>query len=182
MPNVDTLTQKNSFFFTSYKEQDGLFPLYTKKDFNISYIIPDDVRYNNASSWNGLFVPSFAYMGSTADFSYEHHSIYYKATCLTNCGSVGIENTVVINTAVLGDAYPNPVIGNASINIPLNVSDKNAKLTVKNILGQELASYNNLTSGSSDITINTSNFPSGIYLYTLETGSNVITKKFSINK
>jgi len=58
IPNIDTLTQKNRFFFVSYKEQDAMFPIYTKKDYNISYIVPQDVRYNSAGSWNGLFIPS----------------------------------------------------------------------------------------------------------------------------
>ena len=101
VPNVDTLTQKNSFFFVSYKEQDGMFPIYSKKDFNISYLVPQDLRYNVAGTWNGLFIPSFAYMGTDASYSYEHHLFYYKTTCLTNCSEVGIENTPINNKTAL---------------------------------------------------------------------------------
>jgi len=121
-------------------------------------------------------------MGTTADYRYEHHLIYYKATCATNCSEVGIENAASNSMDILGDAYPNPAYNKAFVNIPLNITAKDAKLTVKNILGQDLISYNNLALGNSNIAINTNNLSSGIYLYTLEAGSNIITKKFSICK
>jgi len=181
VPNVDTLTQKNRFFFVSYKEQDGMFPIYTKKDYNISYLVPQDLRYNNAGTWNGLFIPSFAYMGSTADYSYEHHLFYYKTTCLTNCGEVGIENTTINSKTALGDAFPNPSNLNSTINIPVNTTSEGAVLIVKNILGQALISYK-LNVGSSNVAVNTLNLPAGIYLYTLEADGHSITKKLSINK
>jgi len=180
--NVDTLTQKNRFFFVSFKEQEDMFPVYVKRDFNISYIIPQDVRYNDAGSWNGYFVPSYAYMGTTADYSYEHHLVYYKTTCATNCGEVGMAQTVNNATTSLGDAYPNPALNNMSINIPLSVNTNNATLTVKNILGQIITQYNSFNLGNNEITISTSNLSSGIYLYTLEAGNQIITKKFTVNK
>ncbi len=180
--NVDTLTQKNRFFFVSFKEQEDMFPIYVKRDFNISYIIPQDVRYNDGGSWNGYFVPSYAYMGTTADYSYEHHLIYYKTTCATNCGETGMPQIVNNPTTTLGNAYPNPASNNMSINIPLSVNANNAKLTVKNILGQVVAEYSGFNLGNNEITISTNKLASGIYLYTLEAGQQFITKKFSINK
>jgi len=76
--NTDIIDNKNSILFLSKKERDNFFPHYTKKDFNISYILPSDVRYNYAGSWNANFIPSFAYMGTTPTYNYEHHMIYYK--------------------------------------------------------------------------------------------------------
>ena len=77
--NTDHLDQKNSVLFVSRKEADNQFPHYTKKDYNVSYIVPSVVRYNVGGSWNGSHIPSFAYMGgTTSTYNYEHHEIYYK--------------------------------------------------------------------------------------------------------
>lgn len=179
-PNVDTLIQKNRFFFVSFKEQDEMFPIYQKKNFNISYIIPQDVRYNVAASWNGLFVPSYAYMGSSAGYNYEHHLIYYKVTCASNCSEASIENPSSANN-MLGDAYPNPSSCSAMVTIPVKTISDGAVLSIKNILGQTVATYNNIPAGQNDIMINVSNLPAGIYLYSLETQSGTITKKLTIN-
>jgi len=83
--NTDILDQKNSVFFISRKEVNNQFPVYTKKDYNVSYIVPSVVRYNTAGSWNGSYIPSFAYMGgSTSTYNYEHHMIYYKVSTSFN--------------------------------------------------------------------------------------------------
>ncbi|MDD3878110.1 MAG: T9SS type A sorting domain-containing protein [Bacteroidales bacterium] len=179
--NVDTLTQKNRLFFLTYKEQDGMFPIYNKKDYNISYLIPQDVRYNVAGSWNGLYIPSFAYMGSGPTYNYEHHLIYYKVVCETGCGVAGIEPT---NQAVnsMGDAYPNPQNLGETIYIPLQNTTSNSKLYIRNILGQNLIQIDQITTGNQVIEVNTSQLPSGVYLYTLESENQHITKKFSIQK
>ncbi len=180
--NVDTLIQKNRFFFVSFKEQDAMFPIYVKRDFNISYLVPQDVRYNDAGTWNGYLVPSYAYMGTSADYSYEHHLIYYKATCATNCYQVGVEQTPATQAELMGDAYPNPASESQSVIVPLNITSPNARFTVKNILGQVIMSYDNLNVGKQEISINTNHLAGGIYLYAIETGNTVITKKLSITK
>jgi len=83
--NTDHLDQKNSVLFVSRKEVDNQFLIYTKKDYNVSYIVPSNVRYNFASSWNGTHIPSFAYMGgTTSTYNYEHHEIYYKVSTSFN--------------------------------------------------------------------------------------------------
>src|SRR5204863_8767587 len=87
--NVDTLASMNSVRFISNKQNPGNnppttfgFPTITKNDFNISYIVPQDVRYNVGGGWNGRFVPSYAYMGSVPTYSYEHHWLQYKVNTL----------------------------------------------------------------------------------------------------
>jgi len=87
VPNLDTITKKNRVLFISRKENDNQFPVYTKHDYNVSYIVPSDVRYNVAGSWNGYFIPSFAYMGSAPTYRYEHHLIYYKVSTSFNISS-----------------------------------------------------------------------------------------------
>ncbi len=77
--HVDNITSKNGVKFLTRKQRPNQFPHYIKHDYNISYTIPTDVRYNLAPGWNGLYIPSFAYMGgATGSFPYEHHMIYYK--------------------------------------------------------------------------------------------------------
>ncbi|OQA01077.1 MAG: hypothetical protein BWY70_00500 [Bacteroidetes bacterium ADurb.Bin408] len=121
-------------------------------------------------------------MGTSADYKYEHHLIYYKATCVTNCFQVGVEQTPATETELMGDAYPNPASDNQSVIVPLNITTSNARFTVKNILGQVVLSYDNLSVGKQDITINTQHLASGLYLYALEAGNTVITKKLSVTK
>ena len=82
-PNVDTLgTQKNVWRFHSYElNGSNQYPTYSKQDLNVSHLVPDAVRYNQlVGSWNGSYIPSYAYMGSNPGFSYESMAISVKLT------------------------------------------------------------------------------------------------------
>lgn len=177
--HTDFITDKNRVRFISFKQLDGMFPFYTKRDFNVSYIVPKDVRYNMANSWNGRYIPSFAYMGNQPTYRYEHHWILYKTTCVSGCGSVGIETTFTTEYA-LGEAYPNPATHGASLNIPVNTNSNNSRIIIRNILGQTIMSIDNIPQGNGVYEINTRELQAGIYFYTLESGNNVTTKKFTI--
>jgi len=175
-PNVDTLDNFNALRFVSYKEIDGQFPNYTKRDWNSSYIVPQDVRYNNAGGWNGSFIPSFAYMGGTAaTYDYEHHLIDYKISA----GLVGLndklENGFSFNSA------PNPADNNAIISLNI-VDNSSVNVQVADITGKVVMSKNlgNLSQGAYRESIETSQLANGLYNITLTVNGVQSTKKMTV--
>jgi hypothetical protein len=177
---MDSLTSYNWLRFESLNEGPGAFPAYTKGDWNCSYILPQDVRYNTAGGWNGSYIPSFAYLGGTSNtYDYLHHVIYYKLTGVSDYGTVSVqENNAAEN--ILGNAYPNPVNGNSEIIIPVNTHDANATLVISNVVGQQIMTINTIQNGQ--VVLNTSELNAGLYFYTLNTGKNTTTKKFTVIK
>jgi hypothetical protein len=177
---MDTLNSYNRFRFLSLNEGPTAFPAYTKGDWNVSYILPQDVRYNLAASWNGSYIPSFAYMSGTAnDYDYIHHTIYYKCTGVSDFSTTSIqENNASDN--MLGNAYPNPVNGNTEVIIPVNTNDANASLVISNVVGQQIMKINTIQNGK--VVLNTSKLNAGLYFYTLNSGKNTITKKLTVIK
>ncbi len=83
----------------------------------------------------------------------------------------------------LSQNYPNPFNPATSINFYLPNSGF-VNLSIYNILGQEVANLVNSYKASGNYTINwnAGNLSSGIYLYRLETGSQIITKKMLLIK
>lgn len=80
--NLDTLgVNKNGWIFGSYElNGSNTYPNYNRADYNVSSIIDDAVRYDNAGGWNGSYIPSYAYMGTTPNFQYEAMAISVKLT------------------------------------------------------------------------------------------------------
>jgi hypothetical protein len=186
IPNVDSLDDFNAFHFLSFLENSGSWPAYTKRDFNISYIIPQDVRYNVAGTWNGLFVPSFAYMGGTGtdDYPYEHHLIYYLVDCQTNCGYLSVNDYSQNNQFQLGEAFPNPANTASEFVIPFNLTSAcdQMEIVIYNQLGQVIQSkeYTSVSQGEHQVKINTSDLNSGLYFYSLTANGDRLTKKLFV--
>ncbi|MBU2493993.1 MAG: T9SS type A sorting domain-containing protein, partial [Bacteroidetes bacterium] len=83
----------------------------------------------------------------------------------------------------LDQNYPNPF--NPATTIRFAVPEAaNVKLRVFNILGQQVAELINgfRNAGTYNINWNAENVSSGVYIYRLEAGSNVITKKMTLLK
>ena len=178
--NQDSLSNLNSLFFLSMKESDTQFPLYTKRDYNISYIIPQDVKYNVAGGWNGCFVPSFAYMGgATPSYGYQHHSIYYR---VSRYGNVSVPE-MNGNANFIGNAFPSPVNQGENINISVDIAtaDAHAAIILHNSIGQIISEYSlNGITGKHNTCINTNGMQSGIYFYTLKSSNGNVTKSFIV--
>lgn len=138
VPNTDILDNKNNVLFVSYKERDNFFQVYTKKDYNVSYILPSDVRYNAAGSWNSNFIPSFAYLGTTPTYNYEHHLIYYK---ISTAFSVTYDKQDV-SCHGYNDGY-----------VHMNVSGGATPYTYLWSNGATTANVNNLNAGNYTVTI-----------------------------
>lgn len=177
--NSDFITDKNNVFFLSYKENPNNFPMYTKRDWNCSYIAPISVRYNQSTTgWNGRFIPSFAYMGSTPTYNYEHHLIYYKVSTPTS----GVENNMPNNFRV-SQNMPNPASNNTTIKYELKES-ANVTLRVFDIAGKEVMHVNEgaKASGVYSIELNTASLQNGVYFYSFEAGAEKVTRKMTIAK
>ncbi|GBD87852.1 hypothetical protein BMS3Abin03_01786 [bacterium BMS3Abin03] len=107
-------------------------------------------------------------------------------TALSQEGITDVNETKFIGapeTFKLSQNYPNPF--NPSTKIAFSVQkDSKVKLTVTNILGQVVAVLINgqRPGGKYEVNFDAQNLPSGIYIYTLEAGSMVISKKMTLLK
>lgn len=178
--NYDTLTSFNRWRFLSFDENPDQFPTYTKRDYNVSEILPQDVRINDAGSWNGWYIPSFAYMGgATNTYSYTHHCVFYKIHGVTNFGWVNINDQVSAND-LLGNAYPNPVSQGTQLVIPVKAN--NATLTISDVIGKQIMSIGASNMVDGNAIINTASLTPGLYFYTLSVDNVKVSKKFVVTK
>ena len=183
----DTITKnKNYFTIRSLQENgDNSLPTYMYCnptpnedicDWNLSSIVPTDVRYNlsSAQSWKGLYIPSYAY---TDGFAFEHHYISYKVTGTLNSG---IKESAE-NELQLGQPIPNPSSGATTVNYEL-AQDQPVNLAVYDITGKKVMSIDQgrQTAGVHSINLNAREFQSGVYFYTLSAGDNRLTRKMTV--
>jgi uncharacterized delta-60 repeat protein len=92
-------------------------------------------------------------------------------------------NSIVTNDFELSDNYPNPFNPSTNINFNIPVSSL-VKLKVYDINGKlvETLVDNKLASGNYRVSFNPTNLASGIYLYSLEAGNFIQTKKMTLIK
>ncbi len=182
---LDTL--RNSFNFSTFElEGTNTFRQYyacselaanMPCDNNCSYIIPTDVRYNQASAggWKGFYIPHYAYGQS---YSFESHSFLYKVTY----GSVGIKETADSKLKVYQNT-PNPSNAATTVNYDLK-ENASVSLTVYDMTGKQVASIAEGTqsAGAHAILVNTESIQPGVYFYTLTAGENRVTRKMTVLK
>lgn len=183
-----TLTQQidataNAFFFASYEENGpggtaGTFMNHIDCgfgslacDYSMSYILPQDVRYNMAASWNYRFIPSIAY-GQT--YSFEHHLISFHL----NDGPVGI-NELNGNDAVLGQNVPNPSNGESTVSYKLAKDVSSVVFTVTDVMGRVISSEKTSTTAGVH-TVKLNSYSAGIYYYTINVDGKSATKKMIV--
>ena len=97
--------------------------------------------------------------------------------------SVNDEIETLPNEFVLNQNYPNPF--NPSTTISYSIpSSEYVTLKIYDILGSEIALLVNKeqTAGFYNVEFNANNFPSGIYIYTLQFGNNMQSKKMILLK
>ena len=108
---------------------------------------------------------------------------YYDALSLTATTQVGIQrkkNSIPENPTLFPN-YPNPFNPSTTIEFDLPKTG-NVNLKIFNILGEEVVTLlsASLLSGSHSVEWNASNFASGVYLYRLQAGDYVETRKMII--
>jgi hypothetical protein len=102
---------------------------------------------------------------------------YYQLT------SVEADHYSIPDGYVLEQNYPNPFNPSTVIKFGLPESS-NVNLKIFNSLGEEIAVLvnGNLEAGSYNVNFNASGLPSGIYIYTLQTDDQVLSKKMMLVK
>jgi hypothetical protein len=171
----------NAFFFTSYEENGaGTFPTFydcnslsSQCDYNTSHILPQDVRYNTAGTWNNLFIPSYAY---TAPYAFEHHLISYKVTSPPS--SVNEFN----NSFSLDQNQPNPFNGETTIGYQIKQAAGNVALKIYDVRGVKVyeTATSNVKPGRYTVEVKNAGFTAGMYFYSLEVDGASVTKKMIV--
>ena len=169
----------NAFFFTSYEENGAsTYPTYfdcnllaASCDYNSSDIVPQDVRYNTAGTWNGLFIPAYGY---TQPFAFEHHLISYKVTS----PPLGI-NEIGNADFALSQNQPNPFSTVTSITYDLAKSASKVSLEIFDVTGAKVFENveSNQKSGSYSVNVSNVKFTPGVYFYSLTVDGAKVTKK-----
>ena len=126
--------------------------------------------------------PSFILEGVTDDdsSSVQIDELWYNETPT----GLGISDEAPIASRYeLGQNYPNPF--NPTTHIRFNIPETaNAKLTVFNVMGEEVATLVNgvMQAGGHTVSWNAASMPTGVYFYQLESGNFSQTKKLLLVK
>jgi len=168
---------------------------------SLTITVGDIVRWTNISGTHNVKADDNSFTSgpaAPAPWEYTHtftaagNNPYY---CEPHQG-MGMTGTIIVQNPVgvsddeliaekfeLKQNYPNPF--NPSTNIEFRISDRSfVSLKVFNILGDEVASLINeeKAAGIYSVTFNASNLSSGMYLYKIQSGSFVETKKMILMK
>jgi hypothetical protein len=174
----DSLSQMNYIRFFSREENDGGFQTYFPGDWNVSLILPQDIRYGNSpGNWNGLTIPSYAY---TAPYRFEYHDILWKLTAVT-----GIAEVKDVDGNVLRNVYPNPANNNADVVVPFTLSKaSDVNITVFDAQGRMVKAIasGKFNEGNNQVEVSTSEVPAGLYFVRLDVNGSSLTKTFSVIK
>jgi len=133
---------------------------------------PNDGFFNSSANFVGAF--------SSEDWTFGWARFNPQVT--TDIKEIKISN-VNPDKFELSQNYPNPF--NPSTKISYSVTQStNVKLSVYNILGQQVSVLVNdfRNTGTYEVNFDASNLSSGIYIYRLEAGSTVISKKMTLLK
>ncbi len=143
--------------------------------------LPNSVVYTGGATPpnDGFFDPTATYIGA---FGYNNWAIGWSSLEFIST-DVKDESEIIPGAYQLSQNFPNPF--NPTTNIKFAIPNSgNVKLSVYNILGQEVAQLVNefKEAGSHNVTWNASNLSSGIYIYRLESAGQIITKKMTLLK
>ncbi len=151
-------------------------------------------RKSSGSDWSNItFVSGNGTTTKSHEYSYVDNSLtagkyYYRLKQVDMNGAYEYSNAVEANVTApvkfeLAQNYPNPF--NPTTKIDFSVpSNSNVKLTVYNVLGQQIAILVNgfMKSGSHSVDFNAVDLNSGIYFYKLESDGVSLVKKMMLVK
>lgn len=167
--NDDTLTKYNTFYMTTREQETGKSPVQYWADNAgfASYVLPVNVRYNQAGGSNGNIIPTFAYADS---WEYEHHYIWYKITS----NELGIKD-VDLNVQGVG-TYPNPAINSTTVSFNLSYADE-VEIRITDLSGRTVKRIDlgNLSAGDHLKNVDLSVFGNGNYILSVNRSSKIIT-------
>jgi hypothetical protein len=135
---------------------------------------------------NGTSSKSNSY--SFTDNNIHQGNYFYRLKQIDYNGSFEYSNTIEVAVTVpsefiLEQNYPNPFNPSTRIGFALPI-DASVKITVYNMLGQQIAKVvnNDLTAGNHNVNFNASSLSSGLYFYTLEANGTDGSKYTSTKK
>lgn len=135
----------------------------------------------DGTGWDGIYSLRYKATDKSGNIGYSaYRYIYvqnpYESPCSTN---VGLGKTEDISQNI--KVYPNPNQGkfNVEIKLPLN---EQVRISVSNVLGQELAVISNGQLNANTFTVDISNQKAGVYMLTIFTSKQTITKPILITK
>ncbi len=151
-------------------------------------------RKTQNSNWKQIgFVVGSGTTTHESSYSFTDNSVvssnyYYRLKQTDLNGAVNYSTTVKVDVNVvsqfsLSQNYPNPFNPSTLISFTIP-KESNVKLSVFNVLGEKVATLINevKSSGTYKINFNGSNLASGIYVYRLEAGGYVSSKKMILIK
>ncbi|MBI9034810.1 MAG: T9SS type A sorting domain-containing protein [Bacteroidales bacterium] len=85
------------------------------------------------------------------------------------------------STTTVKQNFPNPSLGNTTVEVELSKA-ANLSIEVTNLVGQVVyaESKGNVTAGAHEFTLNTENYTTGVYFYTVKTNNSLVTKKMIV--
>jgi hypothetical protein len=145
--------------------------------------LPNSVVYTGAATPpnDGFFDDTAVFIGA---FGYSNWAAGWSSLEFISTGvNDELFDGQIPNEYVLTQNYPNPFNPTTNIRFAIPKSG-NVKLSVYNVLGQEVATLVNglKEAGTYTINWNASNVSSGIYIYRLESAGQVLTKKMTLLK
>jgi len=146
------------------------FPPYYAADWTSGYF-----EKEGTAGWGGYYLPNWAWSSSTGASGLQYPSIAYHVTCSTcnliGTPALGVNNVKTINKI---NAYPNPATDELNITY---TSVAPVTVTLTNMLGQVVATQN-ATNGK--VVFNTTELPSGLYIYSLQANGQRTTGQVAI--
>ena len=151
-------------------------------------------RKTENTDWNSIgFVAGYNTTTETHNYQFTDNEItankyFYRLKQVDYDGTFEYSNIVEIDINsisefTLNQNYPNPFNPSTKISFTIPQST-NVKLSVFNALGEKIAELMNevKSAGTYDVDFNASELSSGIYLYRLEAGEFIQTRKMSLMK
>lgn len=126
------------------------------------------------------------YIGYKTPSNVVHNGSYFIVDDLSldgNATSIKELKNTLPGVFQLGQNYPNPFNPTTRISFSIPVKS-NVKLSVYNMIGQKVKDLLNsvMDAGYNEVVFNAGNLPSGIYIYKIETGNFIATKKMILAK
>ncbi len=153
-----------------YEENAGQSPTYIKGNQNTAQIkgLPDN------SSYVRDYIPTWAYV---AAFTLEWSDIDFVLSSSNPFSTVGVGN--VSNNISGVNIYPNPATSEVNIKFTLN-NASNTNVTIKNTVGQVIATQNMGNVANGMATFSTANLSAGVYFCTVESNGQHVTSRFVV--
>lgn len=125
----------------------------------------------------------YLFVNYSTDFSVWTDDAYVWMLEVDNPNGVQGDNNLIPNKLELNQNYPNPFNPSTTIKFGLPESDF-INISVYDVLGNKIQTLvnENLSAGTYTYTFDASSYSSGIYFYTLTTGTTTITKKMMLLK